>query len=60
MEHTITLNQQQLQIISAALSEIPYRMAAPVIESIQKQLQPTSPASAEKPDGGEQLWPYPQ
>jgi hypothetical protein len=62
MEHTITLNQQQLQIISAALCEIPYRVAAPVIDSIQKQLQSPPPASAqkEKSDSDEQLWPYPQ
>jgi hypothetical protein len=38
MEHLIKLNSGQLQIISAALCEIPYRMAAPIIDSINKQI----------------------
>jgi hypothetical protein len=34
----IELTQQQLQIISSALCELPFRVVAPVINSINKQL----------------------
>ncbi len=34
----IELTQQQLQIISSALCELPFRVVAPVIDSINKQL----------------------
>lgn len=39
MEHLIKLNAQQLQVISAALCELPFRVAAPVIDAINKQIQ---------------------
>ncbi len=38
MTYTLTLTNQQLQIIGAALSELPYRVSAPVIEEINRQL----------------------
>ena len=39
MEHTIKLTAQQLQVISAGLCEMPYRMAAPVVDAINRQIQ---------------------
>jgi bifunctional pyridoxal-dependent enzyme with beta-cystathionase and maltose regulon repressor activities len=39
MEHTIKLNDKHLQIISAALCEMPFRVAAPVVDAINRQIQ---------------------
>jgi hypothetical protein len=36
---TLTFTQEQLQILNAALVEVPYRMAAPLIASINSQIQ---------------------
>jgi len=36
---TLTFTQEQLQILNAALMEIPYRAAAPLISSINSQIQ---------------------
>jgi hypothetical protein len=35
----IEFNEQQLQVLNAALAEIPYRMAAPLIQHINQQIQ---------------------
>lgn len=35
----IEFNEQQLQILSAAIIELPYRISAPLIEHINKQIQ---------------------
>ena len=35
----IEFNEQQLGILNAALAEIPYRMAAPLINHINQQIQ---------------------
>lgn len=37
-EHTLTLTVAELQVIDAALQELPYRVAAPVVASINAQL----------------------
>lgn len=36
--HTITLNEQELSVLSEALIQLPYRISAPVIKSIGDQL----------------------
>ena len=36
---TLTFTQEQLQVLNAALVEIPYRVAAPLISSINSQIQ---------------------
>ena len=36
---TLTFTQEQLQVLNAALVEIPYRIAAPLISSINSQIQ---------------------
>jgi hypothetical protein len=38
MEYKIILTEQDLQVLSAALGEIPFKIAAPLIEKINKQL----------------------
>jgi hypothetical protein len=35
----IEFNDQQLQVLNAALVEIPYRVAAPLIQHINQQIQ---------------------
>lgn len=35
---TLTLTDQHLQIIGAALAELPYRVAAPVMDEINRQI----------------------
>lgn len=35
----IELNEQQLSVLNAALVEIPYRIAAPLIAHINQQIQ---------------------
>lgn len=42
----LELTQEQLQIIGAALAELPYRIAAPVIAEINRQIA----AHQDKPD----------
>lgn len=36
--HTIELTHEQMTVIGAALAELPYKIAAPVISAIQKQI----------------------
>lgn len=36
---TLSFTQEQLQILNAALLEVPYRLAAPLISSINSQIQ---------------------
>jgi hypothetical protein len=36
---TLILTQEQLQILNAALLEVPYRIAAPLISNINSQIQ---------------------
>jgi hypothetical protein len=35
----IQFNEQQLQVLNAALVELPYRMSAPLIAHINQQIQ---------------------
>ncbi len=40
MNHiTLSFTQEQLQVLNAALLEVPYRLAAPLISSINNQIQ---------------------
>ena len=38
MTYTLTLTQDQLQVIAAALMELPMKHAAPVVQEINKQI----------------------
>lgn len=48
---TLTLNEQQIKIIGAALQELPFRVSAPVIGVIDKQLSEQQKETAEVLDG---------
>ena len=50
MMHTLTLTDQQLQIIGAALSELPYRVAAPVVAEINRQIAAQQPKPEDAPE----------
>jgi len=36
---SLTFTQEQLQVLNASLLEVPYRLAAPLIASINSQIQ---------------------
>ena len=36
---TLTFTQEQLQVLNAALGDVPYRVAAPLIAGINSQIQ---------------------
>ena len=38
MEYKITLTEQELSILSAALVELPFKIAAPLVERINRQI----------------------
>ena len=38
MTYTITLTQDQLNVIAAALGEMPMKIAAPVVQELNKQI----------------------
>ena len=38
MTYKIELTEQDLQILSAALGEIPFKIAAPLVDKINKQI----------------------
>jgi hypothetical protein len=38
MQYTITLQPQDLDILSAALGEIPFKIAAPLVDKLNKQI----------------------
>jgi hypothetical protein len=38
MTYTLTLTQDQLNVIAAALGELPLKHAAPVVQEIHKQI----------------------
>ena len=50
MMHTLTLTDEQLQIIGAALAELPFRVAAPVISEINRQLAAQQPKPEDAPE----------
>ena len=39
MDYMIRFSENDLQVLSAALVELPYRMAAPLIDKINKQIE---------------------
>ena len=56
MQYTIIFSQQEMQVINDALVEMPYFKAAPVIDSINRQLSASIEAAASdtpKTDGDE-------
>lgn len=39
MEYTLKLSDQHMQVLNAALVEMPFRVASPVIQEINRQIQ---------------------
>lgn len=52
-EYTLTFTQQQLDTIGHALGEIPFRLAAPVVQSINAQIAAQQQAAAKAPEAGD-------
>ena len=50
MNVTLTLSDQHLNIIGAALVELPYRVVAPVVEEINRQVAQQNAEGAAKDD----------
>ena len=48
MEYSITLTEQELGILSAALVELPFKVSAPLINKINRQIAEQS-SKEEKP-----------
>ena len=44
---TIEFTQEDMQVLQAALVELPFRIAAPLIDNINKQIQAAFDASAD-------------
>ena len=47
MEYVVKLDEKDIPVLSAALVELPYRIAAPLIDKINRQL-----AAKPEPSGG--------
>ena len=50
MTYTLTLTQDQLQLIAGALEQLPFRVAAPMISEINRQIQGQNKPQAVRPD----------
>jgi len=49
MEYTFTLNDEEIQTLSSALVELPYKTAAPLIQKISMQIaQANAPKAQEE------------
>ena len=52
MAHHLELSDDELRVIDRALGEMPYRDAAPVVASINRQLAAAQERDKGEPDGG--------
>jgi len=48
MNYTLTFTEQQLLILNQALQELPFKLAAPLFESINKQIKELESKSSEE------------
>lgn len=49
-QFTLIFTKEQLQVLNAALIEIPFRVAAPLIEQINQQIQAQLSNAPEQPE----------
>lgn len=49
MEYTIVISDRDFPVLSAALAELPYRVAAPLIQKINLQLAKAQASPPQKP-----------
>ena len=54
MEYTLSLNEQDFSVLSAALVEMPFKLAAPLIQKINLQIAEREKAEQEKLAGAQQ------
>jgi hypothetical protein len=48
MEYVLKLNEQQITIIGAALAEMPFKVAQPVLAAIQAQIDNAAPTNEQE------------
>lgn len=55
MKYTFEFSEQEVNIIAQAISEMPYRIAQPLIQAIQEQVnaQQAQPEFEEMPEGAQ-------
>jgi hypothetical protein len=53
MNYTLNLSSEHVRLALAAMAELPYKMAAPAIESIMKQTDEQEAAAAQKASSGD-------
>ena len=49
MEYTLTLTEQELNLLSSALVELPFKVVAPLIQKISGQVAQANAPAEEKP-----------
>ena len=50
MEYTFTLSDEEIQTLSSALVELPYKTAAPLIQKISMQIAQANAPAEERPE----------
>lgn len=50
MNYTFTFTPQQLSVINAALQELPFKVAAPLFEDLNKQIREQEKDKRESPE----------
>lgn len=48
--YTVQLTHQQLSVIIAALADLPYKTSAPVLKTLQMQVEAAAAAGKPEPD----------
>lgn len=48
MNYTLTFTEQQLLVLNQALQDLPFKMAAPLFDAINKQIQEQEQVEADK------------
>lgn len=49
MEYTLTFTEQELNLLSSALVELPFKIVAPLIQKISEQVAQANAPAEEKP-----------
>ncbi len=49
MEYTLTFTEQELNLLSSALVELPFKVVAPLIQKISEQVAQANAPAEEKP-----------
>lgn len=49
MEYTFTFNEQEINVLTSALVELPFKVVAPLIQKISQQIAQANAPAEEKP-----------